>query len=203
MPPLTWPTDPVKIVQDFETRHRQPQAGALLAWAAWTVDTLKYLDDLDLGYDTHRITRGEHRPDVIDVAHARWATGTCMTALDLCAAALARGFCGHTKAREIDMGDLSPTSGRSTAIRKSLPLAAVAWVDCVLGDPDYVVVKEARDSLTHSRVRRHFKLGGGGSTPRLEIESPSSRQPVRRLVETSVRVAEHHVLALFAKLPTL
>ena len=144
MPPLAWPTDPVKTVEDFETRHQQPEAGALLAWAAWTVDGLKYLDDIDLGYDTKRVVSGEHQPDVIDVSHARWATGTCMTALDLCAAALARGLCGYTKAREIDIADLSPASSRSRAIRNSLPLAAVAWVDCVLCDPEYVVVKEAR-----------------------------------------------------------
>jgi hypothetical protein len=203
VPQLIWPTDPIKIVQESETRHQQPQAGALLAWAAWTVDGLRYLDDIDRAYETSRSAVGGHRPDVVDVAHARWATGTCMTALDLCAAALARGLCGHTKPREVDMEDFSASSNRSQSIRSSLPPSALAWVDEVLQDPDYALVKEARDSLTHSRVRRHLSLGGSGPTPRLEIESSRRRQPVRLLVETSVRVAERHVLALFAALPSL
>ena len=193
----------MKVVQDFETRHQQPQAGALLAWAAWTVDSLKYLDDIDRNYDSTRSTLGNHRPDIIDVAHARWATSTCTTALDLCAAGLARGLCGYTKAHEVDMGDLVANSRSSKAIRSMLPSNALSWVDRVLSDPDYSAVKTARDSLTHSRVRRHFSLGGSGVTPRLEFESQSRRVPARQLVEISVLVAERHVLALFAELPTL
>ena len=203
MPTLNWPADPIQTIKDFETRHQQPQAGALLAWAAWTVDGLRYLDDIDLAYETSRSAVGGHRPDVVDVAHARWATGTCMTALDLCAAALARGLCGHTRPREVDMGDFAVASNRSKSIRSSLPPAGLAWVDAVLHDSDYEVVKEARHALTHSRVRRHLSLGCGEPTPRLELEEPLRRQPVRLLVETSVRLAERHVLTLFAALPTL
>ena len=76
-------------------------------------------------------------------------------------------------------------------------------IETFLSDPDYSAVKTARDSLTHSRVRRHFSLGGSGVTPRLEFESQSRRVPARQLVEISVLVAERHVLALFAELPTL
>ena len=92
MPPFPWPVEPVAVIQAFEARHQKPEAGALLSWAAWTLDGLQYLDDIDLQYDTSRAPVGNHRPDVVDVSHARWATGTCMTALDLCAAASGAGI---------------------------------------------------------------------------------------------------------------
>jgi hypothetical protein len=203
MPPLCWPADPVKTVQEFETRRQAPTAGALLAWAAWTVDGLRYLDDIDRGYDATRISVGSHRPDIVDVAHARWATGTCITALDLCAAGLARAFCGHNASREIDMGELAPTARASAARRALLPQLARSWVDAVHADHGYTVVKEARDWLTHSRVRRHFSIGGGAPVPRLDLETASKRLSVRQLVHNSVEVAERHVVALFGHLPSL
>src|SRR5687768_12483399 len=122
MPPHTWATDPVTLVQAFEARHAQREAGALLVWAAWSVDCLHYLDDVDGEYDRSRTVRGGHRPDVVDIAHVRWATGTCITALDLCAAGLGRTFCRQTSARELALPDFDPNPpanrrNRVTALR--------------------------------------------------------------------------------------
>jgi hypothetical protein len=203
MPPFIWQTDPVVVVSAFETRHHNPEAGVLLAWAAWTVDGLRYLDDIDQAFDGTRTSIGLHRPDVVDVSHARWATGTCVTALDLCAAALARTFCGHSGLREVDLADLCPTSRRAATLRGSLPSTALQWADDVCSDPDYAIIKEARNWLVHSRVKRHFAIGGAHPPPRLGLESGSIRLPVRRLIELSVAIAERHVSALFAELPRM
>lgn len=203
MPPFSWPVDPVSVVQGFERIHHKPRAGALLAWAGWTLDALHYLDEIDSRYDGTRVAAG-HRPDVVDVAHARWATGTAMTALDLCAAGLARAFCSHVGQRELDVGDLGRTGKCAVLLRGQLPRGATTWLDGVLNDPDYQTVKEARDVLTHSTVRRHFSMvGGSAHDPRLEVETRSNRLPVRRLVEVSVALADRHVSSLFGQLLSL
>jgi hypothetical protein len=76
MPPFTWTSEPIGLIQSFETRHKNPLAGALFAWAAWAVESLHYLDDIDSEYDASHTVIGAHPPDVVDVAHARWATGS-------------------------------------------------------------------------------------------------------------------------------
>src|SRR5262245_13134005 len=104
MPPLVWTCNPGSAIPDFETRHKNPQAAALFAWVQYTVESLYYLDDIDLAFDSSQSVAGGHNPDVVDVAHVRWATSTCITALDLCAAGLGRSFCGHSGPREFDLG---------------------------------------------------------------------------------------------------
>src|SRR5262245_44570593 len=103
MPPYQWTTEPLAEIQAFETRRSSPAAGALFMWAVWAVDSLHYLDDVDLSHEKSHLAVGGHRPDVIDVAHARWVTSTCVTAIDLCAAGLGRAFCGHQGAHEFDL----------------------------------------------------------------------------------------------------
>src|SRR2546429_2483060 len=106
MPPFNWSADPVEIISQFETRHSNPEAGALLLFAVWTVDSLYYLQDLDDTHDLLQPTVAGHRPDVVEVAHSRWATGACVTALDLCVAALGRALCGYTGKRELAVSDV-------------------------------------------------------------------------------------------------
>jgi len=206
MPPFSWPYECIQQVQKFEEKHRKPDASALFAWAAWTVDCLHYLDDVDTAFNLSPMSLSGHRPDVVDVAHARWATSTSITATDLCAAGLARAFCGHTGPKEIDLGDFDLTtksSRRKSARRAQLPPRALLWIDRVIGDPDYATIKDARDWLTHSRLRRHFTLDTGGPPQRLELELPCGRLPVRRLVELSRDVATRHVSDLLSVLPSL
>ena len=105
MPCYTWAADPNNIISGFETRHAQPDSGALLAWAVLSVESLHYLADIDQDYEVSHQVVGGHSRDIVDVAHARWATGTCITSLDLCAAALGRTFCGHKSSHELALPD--------------------------------------------------------------------------------------------------
>ena len=206
MPPLAWPADPMKIVQGFEGRRQNPTAGALFAWAAFTAETLHYLDDIDSAFDHSHQPFAGHKPDIVDVAHARWATGASITAMDLCAAGLARTFCQHRTRQELALGDFEPRpatpSPKKAARRAQLPAAAVRWVDAVFDDLTYTTVKEARDWLTHSRVRRHIIGNVGGPPMRLELDL-SARIGVRELVEVARDLATRHVLAFFDILPQL
>jgi len=152
MPPYIWQVDPIPLIQQFETRHNNPTAGALFSWAVSTVDCLYYLDDIDRNFDGTGLSIAGHKPDVVDVAHARWATSTAITSLDLCAAGLGRAFCGHGGARELDISDMI------TSRKAQLPPDAKQWIDSVREDPKYNDVKSARDWLTHSRLKRHFFL---------------------------------------------
>ena len=196
----------MEVIGAFETRHGSPEAGALLAWACWTVDCLYYLDDVDRAFDTSDFSAIGHRPDVVDVAHARWATSSCITALDLCAAALGRALCSHSGPRELDLGDFD-SSGRPSpqvqARRNLLPQSALAWVDNVLADQDYSSVKSARNWLTHSRLKRHFVLDTNGPPKRISLEVDSNNIPVRQLVEIASDSATRWVSDLMKGLPAI
>lgn len=133
----------------------------------------------------------------MDVAHARWATGTSITSLDLCAAGLGRAFCAHKGTRELDLGDLNPTR------RAQLSHDAQRWIDRVLTDPQYNDVKSARDWLRHSRIKSHFVLTAGGPPQRLTLEFGSSRLPVRDLIELARDLTTRHVSDFLQILPPL
>jgi hypothetical protein len=197
----------MELIRSFEVRHQSPASGALFAWAAWAVDSLHYLDDIDRAYDESHVTIGGHRPDVVDIAHARWATGTCITALDLCAAGLGRAFCGHSKVHELDLADFDPgTPSKAKDLRRArLPLPAQQWVDDVCTDLHYKQIKSGRDWLTHSRIPRHFTLAVGveGPPQRLQLQLETVRLSVRHLVDHARDVGTRHVSALLAMLPKL
>jgi len=52
MPPLVWTCNPASAIPDFESRHKNVDAGALFAWAQYTVESLHYLDDTDRAFDS-------------------------------------------------------------------------------------------------------------------------------------------------------
>ena len=187
MPPYNWKTDPITVIREFEARHNNPDAGALIAWAVWTVDCLYYLDDLDQDFNRSGISAAGHSPDVIDIAHARWATSSSITSLDLCAAGLGRVFCANTGAHELDIGDINAT------LRAQLPAHAQQWIDHVRADSQYNLVKSARDWLMHSRLRRHFTLSTRDPCLRLRLEFNSIQLPVRDLIELARELATKHV----------
>jgi hypothetical protein len=198
MPLHAWQTEPNEIIRAFEIRFKNPEAGALIAWSVYTVESLYYLDDLDSEFDNTRLSVADHRPDVIDVAHARWATTSCITSLDLCAAALGRAFCGNMGDREYDLGYFNQ-QGRSSISsnvikrRIQLPPNARKWLDDVFSDPDYEVMKLARDWLTHSRVKRHFELTIGSSPQRLKLGLSTGQIPIRDIIELTRDLATKHV----------
>ena len=212
MPPCNWPTNPIHLVASFETRHKNPDAGALLAWAVWSVDCLYYLDDIDQAYDSSRVVPGNHRPDVVDVAHARWATGTCITGLDLCGAAFGRVFCGRKGQHELALADFGEPTKRTDVERAKgmkrrraqLPRLGRRWLNKVFADRRYKEIKRARNWLTHSRMTRHFTLATGHrNNPRLQLGLPKTKVDIRQLILAARDMATEHVLALLAILPQL
>lgn len=168
MPPLAWPREPGPIIQAFESRRPgRGDTGALVLWATWTVEGLHYLDDLSNLRHSGAFPLTGHVPDAINIAHVRWATGSAVTALDLCAAALGREFCGVTAgARELDLRNFDPsiTSKDVSARRAALLASALAWIDSVLADSRYREVQGARNPLTHSRLRRRMYSSGPAGT---------------------------------------
>jgi hypothetical protein len=191
----------MKVVVQFEERHRNPESGALLMFAVWAVDSPYYLGDVDRELDPSQATIGDHVADVVDVAHARWATGTCITALDLCAAALGRAFCAHIGARELDIGSFDPERALKRAARRraSLPAQARLWIDNVLKDPDYHQINAARDSLTHKRVPRRLAR----PRQRIRLQVGNDKVDVRSIIECAKDVASKHVSLLLAILSEL
>ncbi len=205
MPPFAWASDPIAVIQEFEARHKSPAAGALFMSAISTTESLDYLDDIDRAYDSFHAVVGNQRADVIDVAHARWATSACITALDLCAAGLGRSFCANSGQRELDLGcfDINRASKRQLAWQAALPKSALQWVGDVLGDPDYKLMKAVRDSLIHSRLNRHFTMSLSGPSRRLKLEIQSKPMEVRHIVQMARVVATTQLSAFFRLLPVL
>jgi hypothetical protein len=216
----------MQAISEFEARNRNPEAGALLSVAVWAVDSLYYLGDLDQSLDPSQAMVGGHSADVVDVAHARWAVMSCITALDLCAAGLGRALCRHKNKRELALGDfdvsrdldtrywrrvfscvffgfccfiVSRKHNRSARLRASLPERARQWVDNVLSDPEYRQIKAARNALTHARVPRHLTL----PRQRIRLQVKKDQIDVPTIIDTAKRVARKHVSELLAILPKL
>jgi hypothetical protein len=167
MPVFKWPREPIKIIQAFEGRRQgRGETGALIMWAAWTVEGLHYLDDLDTLHHKGSQSDKTHQPDVVNIAHVRWATGSAITALDLCAAALGREFCGLAGQRELDLRGFDPLlAGKDIPLRRAaLSANSIAWVDSVLADARYKDVQGARNPLTHSRLKRRMYIDGPSHT---------------------------------------
>lgn len=205
MASFVWTQDPIGLIQSFEARYTCPEVGALFAWAASTVDGLHYLDDIDQAYDASHSVVGLHRGDIVDVAHARWATSTSITALNLCAAGLGRCFCAHKDRQELDLGSFDSARRRKQRadLRVKLPSAALQWVDGVLEDPEYKKIKAARDWLIHSRLKRHFSMASGGPSQRLKLEVDGTQLEIRYIVKLARDVATKHVTGFFDLLQDL
>jgi hypothetical protein len=95
-------------------------------WAAWTIDALNYLADVDQVQGGYQQSVNGHHADIIDIAHVRWATGSAITALDLCAAALGTRYCGNSGSNEFNLRYFETCKpklkGLLKKIRKLLPL---------------------------------------------------------------------------------
>jgi hypothetical protein len=205
MPAYRWPNNPMRVISQFESRHRNPKAGALLAFAVWAVESLYYLGDLDQELDPSQAMVGEHSADVIDVAHARWAVATCITALDLCAAALGRALCGHKKKRELALRDfdlnreLEQKENRAAHLRADLRKRGRKWIDNVLADPEYIQIKAARNALIHARVARHLTV----PRQRIRLQLKDEQVDVPTIIDTAKHLGSKHVSDLLAILPDL
>lgn len=174
-------------------------------WAVSAVDALYYLAEIDASYDSSRSVLGKHHPDVIDIAHARWAAGTSMTALDLCAAALGRAICKHTKEKELDLGRFECARKKKQELFCNLPKEAVQWLERVLDDPGLKKLKDVRHPLTHRKLPRHLfaSIDSSGPDERLELQVGANRVRVADLVVEFRDLATTHVAALIQILPNL
>lgn len=198
MSAFEWKTDSVSVIQAFEVRHPNGEAGALVLWAINCVDTLHYLDDLRHVVNRSHALSAEHTPDLIDVAHVRWATVTSITALDLCAASLGRVFCGHAGDQELDVRFFT-TRNDAPARRARLPPPALAWVDALQSDDDYRTILDARHCLTHRRPVRHLRMSGPMS---LDV-GHGAPMTVEELVDRARDLAARHVVSFLDQLPSI
>ena len=167
---------------------------------------MHYLADLDAYYNRERNVPGSHKRDVVDLAHARWATGTAVTALDLCASAIGRALCKHQGKTELDLGDFDQTTRRSNRKQQQLqqrlqqlPPPALQWINGVFVDPAFEQLKEARHALTHRTLPRHLFTG----PQRLKLNVGENEVSVADLVVQARELATTHVVALLRLLPEL
>ena len=205
MPSAHWPQNYSELIAQFEKRHAHPGVGGLLFFAVWAVDSLYYLSDLDQELDPTKVIVRTHSADVVDVAHARWAVTTCITAMDLCAAALGRAFCGHTRKRELALAEFDVTRDakgkqkRAALLWRSLPSPAQRWTGNVLTDSGYRQIKAVRDALTHARLPRHLNA----PRQRIRLQVADDQIDVATIIERAKRVGFKHVSRLLIILPHL
>jgi hypothetical protein len=182
------------------------------------VDALAYLDDLDLALDEGTRFATGHDALVVDVAHARWAAGTAMTALDLCAAAIGFLYLSPPRGgRYYDLGNIraaldkaisaAATSGPSSQGPGWPPRQGVRpWIVDLTGDPhaavavndDYALIRAVRDPLTHRTLARRTGITVGSGPNRvdrtmLEVDGQPDPIPVHVVVDTAARLAARHV----------
>jgi hypothetical protein len=184
------------------------EAGALAAWAVDAVNALHYLRDLDeLQYGPGRVLDDYSLP-ALDLIHVRWATATAITALDLCAAAL-----GHLHEPAEEAAKRQPRGERwdlslrnftkNERLLKWLPSAARAWVQEVAVDPHYVMVLNARNPFTHSRVARRMQEHGLPRTVRdrfeIKIGNKTTTVDARELIVHATDLATAHVERFLTK----
>lgn len=165
--------------------HRRSYRGALdagqglLGWAQLAVDGLHWLVDVDdYAFEGDRRNLKGHGEVAVDMAHARWATMTATTAVDLCAAELGGRYApaDFWGSRLADIEDLRPKNlrrrQRERGVDFKLPDLARDWVSQVLGDRNYQIVKEARDPFAHAL---HVRIASLRSSPALATTTgPSS-----------------------------
>lgn len=201
-----WPKPPIEVVQSFERRKEgRGPVGALIMWATYAVESLYYLEDLAQEKYADLSFIDAYSSDIKDIAHARWATSTCITSLDLCAAALGREYCNLTKSRELDLRNFDPKSSKNdiTKRRAILPATALGWIDKVFSDGHYKEIHGARNPLTHARLNRMFYLN---QPTKFIIRATGNSFTTIDLVTLSKNLAKDHVesfLALIEKLQIL
>lgn len=200
MAPYRWPLEPQRAASALHEPGGTGagEAAAYASWAAWSVDSLHYLLDLDHSEERARWIREGYDTDTVDLTHVRWATSTSMTALDLGAAAL--GLRHRLPARPNRVHDVEDLRRG----REQLCDGCAKWLENVLTDPEYLNLKQARDRLVHRRLPRLVQLTTEGATEPperlgLNISGQIGAEHAfssHELVELARDVATRHVTAL-------
>lgn len=214
MPPIQWPPAMQSAIELLSSRNMD--ASGCVLWATSAVDGLAYLDDLDAALDGSARMATGHDALVVDLAHARWAAGTAMTALDLCAAAIGLLYLPARK-RYYDMGDVLAALDKEAKIaaastsasrRPSWPprQGVRPWIVDLAGDPgaalpvdnDFALLRAVRDPLTHRTMARHIGITIGGGPQRadrtmLTVDGQPDPVSVDVVVDTAKGLAARHV----------
>lgn len=205
MPPIQWPPATRAAIELLGSRNSD--ASSCVLWATSAVDGLAYLDDLDTARNGGARVANGHDALVVDVAHARWAAGTAMTALDLCAAAI--GFLYlPPRHRYYDMGNVLAVldreiGGAATSSSSRPPgwpprQGVRPWIADLAAAADYQLIKAVRDPLTHRTLARNFGIAVGGGPQRVDrtmltVDGQADPVPVHVVVDTATRLAARHV----------
>lgn len=99
---------------------------------------------------------------------------------------------------------MSTTSRTSTKTGGNCAPGCVVWLNDVVRDPDYQILKGVRDPLVHRKLGRFIYLNIGGPPPgtdRLGLAVPEAPRQTgemssRQVIELSRDTAARHVVAL-------
>jgi hypothetical protein len=200
-----WSCDPSQIITAFEQRYPHAEAAALLQWAFPTCESLCYLVDLCGEPTIYNAVVAVHHQDVVDVSHARWAAMSSITSLDLAFAGLARAVGGYSARLECDIGKYSSPSKQMQVWILQLPPDVRSWLNNIINDPAYLLIKEVRNALTHRRLPRNLHLMVGGPSPgrSLELNVSGCSVSIAEIVTTAYGVSARHLEHLLRLLPLL
>ena len=169
-------------------------------WAVRGVESLHYLNDLNDVFDSNLRGKSPYNPQMIEIAHIRWATDTAISSLDLCTASLGREYINSQPARELDHRGLDPI--KNPQIYTKLPRLARSWIDGVISDQRYLEIHSFRNPLTHSRLFRKFYLPY--KPAKFAVEgSGKLMSSARELVRNSKNLATDQVIVFLKVLDSL
>jgi hypothetical protein len=200
----SWTTKPKVDIHSACSNCSDPEVEGLMTWAIEAVESLAYLDDLDCRAFAGRSAELLGHPNrIVNGAHVRWATGTALTALDLCAAALGRAWPSagaYRGTREADLRSFYGSTGPKPALG-ALPVTAQSWVTDVCTDARYGDVLLARKPMVHGRTGRVLKVAAAGSVERDDFTlSNGATKTAQQLIEASRSLAESAVSDFLTRL---
>lgn len=223
MPPYTFTSDWVKVARPLEVlaadalgpgatkaerKKARGRTAHLVVAARQVVESLHYLADIDDAYFGASRGQSGHENGAVDAAHVRWASGSAITGLDLCAAALGRVHKLNNGPHELSMRDLTLHLGDASKKKAASNFAALSavwqpWVRAVFMDPSYARCLDARNPLTHSDIQRAISSGASGHANRYGFRIGGFDNPgvptigARSLIEEARDMTTRHVEAFF------
>jgi hypothetical protein len=198
MPLYRWPDfrDPALAWFGEQEGRGVAEVHALTAHATFTVEGICYLAALDgAAFPGDREEAYGFAVDLVDMAHARWATGSAISAVDLCAAALGRLRCGGPRRAEKEWSLYDLSARRPPG--HQLTQQGIRWIDDARADPDYQNLAELRHRFTHARNPRHFHIALPLGTPspvvRTSFQLGPRQVPTPELIDACATVAGRHI----------